>query len=350
MGTRTASDPRPTAAAPPQASDPRQTTDRRRTGAAAQPDVPPPGSTAATPPRPIVGRAAEPTYRTLRLPSVSPAVGATYDRWSAERILTTTTTRDPKRRERRLLATVLLAGTALVVVASLILASLVADDDEPSATAADAQSAVAPPPAAAPAAPPAAPSDRPSAAPGTATGGLVATVSVTGDLLEVSEVIRWPDGGPAELLLELPELSVVPGVAAELQPRVEDLQVVIDGNIAQLIEFGDPPNSWIVQPSSGNPPQVMEVRYLLTGAIARSTPSQPGRALAVIAPLSQGTNGSSPVEVRLTSDSVLTVACPGAADVEAMLCGREDGGIWTARPPAGEPAVVVIQLDLAPPG
>lgn len=238
-----------------------------------------------------------------------------------------------------------------MVVASLALASLVADDDEPSAaTAVDAPPAVAPPPAAPPPAPTTAPSPTLSAAPGTVTRGLVATVSVAGDLLEVAEVTRWPDGGPAELLLELPELTVVPGVEAELNPRVEDLQVVIDGNIAQLIAFGNPPNSWLVQSASGSAPREMEVRYLLSGAIARSTPSQPGRALAVVAPLSQASNGSAPVQVRLAGDSVLTVACPGVADVAAMLCGREEGGMWTAQLPAGEPAVVVVQLDLAPPG
>lgn len=182
-----------------------------------------------------------------------------------------------------------------------------------------------------------------------ATPGLVASAALlSGDLVEVTEVVTWPDGGPGEIRLELPDLSSGSEVEAGFDPAVTSLQVTLDGNAVPAVPSGVPAAAWVVQSPSGIPPATMTVRYVLDGALLRSTPSQAGRALALIAPISQGVIGSLPLRIDIAYEGVLSVGCPRAVDPAGQVCGRRLEDRWTAEPPPGVPAVVVVQVDLPP--
>lgn len=194
----------------------------------------------------------------------------------------------------------------------------------------------------------------PTAEPGTSVppppvaslrGTVMTATVVDGDALDISEVVSWPDGGPPELTLELPDLGAVSGVDEQFDPVVSDLQITLDGEPVEVVADSDA-TSWSVQSADGLAPTTMEIRYLLEGAIVRSAPSEIGRGLAVLAPLSTNVSGSSPVRMELPGEEVLTIACPGASDVEGQLCGRQGGDRWTADIPAGPSAVAIVQLDL----
>lgn len=238
-----------------------------------------------------------------------------------------------------MLAMVLAAAVQVGIGLASAAALLRGDEPAPAAQAANEQTVTQPQATAAEDAPIASGSDD----------GLVATAGVLGgDRVEVSEVVSWPDGGPLELRLELPDLSTGSAVEAVFDPVVTGLQVTIDGNPAPAVPLSGSPTVWTVQSPSGTAPTTMTVRYVTEGALVRSTPSQAGRALAVIAPLSHGAIGSLPVRIEIAYEGVLGVGCP-RAPVASQVCGRRLEDRWVAEPPPGLPAVVVVQLDLPPP-
>jgi len=177
--------------------------------------------------------------------------------------------------------------------------------------------------------------------------GLTAVAALrAGDVMEVTESVYWPDGGPSEIVLTVPELSSDSGVPAGVAVSVRALQVSVDGEAVAPIPGGGG-DSWTVVSPGGRAPELMEIRYLVDGALVRSTPSQPGRAVAVIAPLSQSALGSLPVTVSVISEGVLSVACTGSGPAP-VLCGQLEGDVWTATPAGDAPTVIVAQLDLSP--
>jgi hypothetical protein len=164
--------------------------------------------------------------------------------------------------------------------------------------------------------------------------------------IEVVEVVRWPDGGPATIELELSEEAAAAGrltISPDL--AVESLQVSVDGSPVIPAPRAGSSNAWVVRPPSGAAPTLMEVRYLVDGAIVRSVPSRPGRALAVITPISAKANGDLPVAIAISATGVLNVYCPGGTTQAAILCGQLDGDRWAVTLPPGLP-LVVAQLDL----
>lgn len=239
-----------------------------------------------------------------------------------------------------ILAIVLVAAAAVVVAIGMLLASLAVDDevagegtspvpvdggDPPGATTEPSTPAVVAPPS---------------------DGAVLTAIVLGGDVLDISEVVSWPDGGPQEFTLELPDLGALSGVEADFDPDVSDLQVTLDGTPVEAVPDGTAPNTWLVE-SPGAAPSTMEIRYLLDGAVIRSTPSQAGRGLAVLAPLSQNVLESLPVTVELPgAGRVLNIACPTAPDAAGQLCGRESADRWTAELPAGQPPVAVVQVEL----
>jgi len=177
--------------------------------------------------------------------------------------------------------------------------------------------------------------------------GLAFTAAVLSpSTIEVVETVRWPDGGPATIGLELSEEAAsAGGLAIALRPTIESLQVSVDGSPVLVTPREGSANSWVITPPTGAAPSVMEVRYLLDGAIVRSVPSTPGRALAVLTPISTGAIGDLPITMAISTASVLTVYCPASASQDAIMCGRLDGDRWTVALPPGLP-LVVAQLDL----
>jgi len=251
------------------------------------------------------------------------------------------------RRDSRVLALVLVVAAALIVAAATVLTSVLLSDDTD-----DAVDTALPGPAESVASSEDAtgaavdPGQPPVVAP--VDGLLITTTVLGGDVLDMYEVVTWPDGGPDELVLEVSDLAAASGVAGDFAPSVSDLQVTLDGNPVPASPVEGSTTQWLVESPSSAAPSKLEVRYLLAGALIRSTPSTAGRGLAVIAPLSRNLIESLPVRVETTDDSVLTISCPGGADIDSQLCGRQSEDRWTAEAPAGDPPVVVVQVDLRP--
>jgi hypothetical protein len=88
------------------------------------------------------------------------------------------------------------------------------------------------------------------------------------------------------------------------------------------------------------------LRYRLAGAIVAVTPAPPGRALALVAPLTGLISAvpGHPVQVRAGGAGVLGVSCPTAQ--RGSVCGTRTADGWTATvPPQARPIVVLLQLD-----
>lgn len=180
-------------------------------------------------------------------------------------------------------------------------------------------------------------------------GLVVDAVLVSATTIEIVETIRWPDGGPAPIELELlPGLAAASGLTVEATPTVEALQVSVDGSAVTPVRREGARNAWLVTPPSGAAPQFLEIRYLLQGAILRSEPAVPGRALAVLTPITFGAVVDLPITIHIAGTGVLNVYCPTAPTPAALNCGRLDAGRWTVTPPPGRP-FVIAQLDLPPP-
>lgn len=197
------------------------------------------------------------------------------------------------------------------------------------------------------------PSDPVATAPpgGVQTGvpsvdGLVVTAVVVSSIsIEVVETVRWPDGGPAMIELALLEgAAAAGGLAITAEPTVRSLQVSVDGSAVVPTRLVGSPNAWVITAPAGEPTS-MEVRYVLAGAVVRSVPARPGRALAVLTPISAEATGDLPIAISIAAANVLNVFCPTAATPAAIMCGRLDGDAWTVAAPSGLP-LVVAQLDL----
>ena len=171
-------------------------------------------------------------------------------------------------------------------------------------------------------------------------GLAVAAAVVSPTMIEVVETVHWPKGGPATIELALSsDAAAEAGLAIMPTPTVESLQVSVDGSpVAPTLREGST-SAWVITPPSGAAPRTMEVRYVLTGAIVRSLPSSPGRALAVLSPISTGAVGDLPTIISISTADVLNVYCPTAAEQTAIMCGRIDGDRWTITPPPGLPIV-----------
>jgi len=177
----------------------------------------------------------------------------------------------------------------------------------------------------------------------------VAIAVVSANQIEVVETLRWPDGGPAAIELELPaNAATAGGLAINPALSIESLQVSIDGTPVMPTPRTGTSNAWVLTAPSGAAPRSMVVRYLLDGAIVRSVPATPGRALAVLTPISTGAADGLPITIAIAATNVLNVYCPGASSQSAILCGRLEGDQWMVTPPPGGP-LVVAQLDLPDP-
>ena len=251
---------------------------------------------------------------------------------------------EPRRQRGPVLA---LAGVALAVVAGLIALAVTVfgDDGSPS----DEPLAASSPPVLVTQPNPTEPSGEPgSITPGQAPvdGLSLAAAVISPTTIEVVETVHWPEGGPATIELTLSEdVAAAGGLAIAPEFSVGSLQVSVDGSPVIPSPRAGVENAWVITPASGAAPRSMEVRYLLEGAIVRSVPSSPGRALAVLTPMSAGAVGDLPIAIAISTSDVLNVYCPGGANQQAIMCGRVQGGLWTTNLPPGLP-LVVAQVDL----
>jgi hypothetical protein len=214
--------------------------------------------------------------------------------------------------------------------------------------------------AVAPASPPTAeaqsvqpPAALPQTGPGISTPGTDVTVTFDNDqatdTIDVYEQAVFAAPGLDALPLNLAGPTALLGDVAALKPQVSDIQVELDGQPARAVPAGD--GTWIAVPRQGGRFTRVQLRYSVTGAVARSTRSLPGRAQVLVSPLtgSQALRAGLPVSVRFTSAAVQGVSCPSAPLADS-LCAVHSGDTWTALLPSSATSpIVVAQVNLNPP-
>lgn len=92
------------------------------------------------------------------------------------------------------------------------------------------------------------------------------------------------------------------------------------------------------------PANRIELRYRLTGSTIRSTPSKPGRALGLIAPLAAEVDGSLPT--MLTIGRARNLFCPLLEPAQQRCAGVYRKGLTSQPGLTAVDATVVVQLDL----
>ncbi len=185
-----------------------------------------------------------------------------------------------------------------------------------------------------------------AAGPGqTEPGALVRATPAADGSLEVVERVRFAE--------PVTELSLGPpltkGVMAKSLPNdveVADLQVQADDAIVDIGVRSLTKARTIELPAEAS---TVVMRYRLTGATVRSIPSTPGRALAVLPPITRpATLGSTPFVIELSGAQVTNVLCPGLPTA-AQLCGRTWTRGWYLSPQQPGRTAVLAQLTLPDP-
>ncbi len=151
---------------------------------------------------------------------------------------------------------------------------------------------------------------------------------------------------PQNWLVLVPARPRTGGDALEAaRPRAEQLRVTSEGRpldvgIAEIDRELDVPLPETVAR--------VELRYRLTGATVRSTPSADGRALALLAPLSVATDETLRTTVVVRGAEVLNLTCP-LLPAAQQLCASPTGpdAVVVSDIPAAD-AVVVAQFNLPP--
>jgi hypothetical protein len=197
------------------------------------------------------------------------------------------------------------------------------------------------------------PTSAPTSAPGTSAGkrpdpgttavSRVMTVRLGRDRkLRVEETVI-PDP-PGRLDLSVPDTS---GVLVNFEPTIRNLRVLVGGRPQRLVRALSTGDSITVRLPREAPDVRLE--YTVTGAVRNSEPSVPGRALALMTPLSvaHATGGWS---VEVVAAEVRNVGCVDASG-SMLSCGTRSGRRWTVEDTgAGAVPDVVAQLDLAAAG
>lgn len=164
--------------------------------------------------------------------------------------------------------------------------------------------------------------------------------------VEVTERVR--------LIVPVTELTIAPpaapatGAGAGLAPRLASLQVTADDLVVTV-----PKGGVISSPLRLELPlaaSTLSLRYRLLGAVERSAPAPPGRALVLMPPVSAGSlPGTLPVVVEVSGARVRNLYCP-RLPVAEQLCGRAGADRWHTPVLTPKTATVLAQVDLPAPG
>lgn len=180
--------------------------------------------------------------------------------------------------------------------------------------------------------------------PGVSEPGILLVAQPQSDgRLDVSEMVML-DEPTTELDLRPPRVSRAGDSFADLEPTASQVQVSADGQVVSL------PDAEITERTRVDVAATrrFELRYTLSDVTVRSIPSSAGRALAVLAPLTQ-VDGSLPVSVAVVGDAVRNLQCP-LLSAELQACAAGDLPRLTVDPPIpADDALILVQLDLPRP-
>lgn len=199
--------------------------------------------------------------------------------------------------------------------------------------------------------PTAEPSQTPSADPSSLPSGpgvtepgimLIAQPQSDGSF-DVAEMVLLVEP-TTELDLRPPRVSRAGESFADLDPLAAQVQVSADGQVVSL------PDGQISDRTRVDVARTrrFDLRYSLSDVTVRSIPSSAGRALAVLAPLTQ-VDGDLPVVVTVVGDAVRNLQCPRLKE-ELQACAAGDlPRLTVAEPLPADDALVLVQLDLPRP-
>ena len=208
----------------------------------------------------------------------------------------------------------------------------------------------APPSTAPPPVPPTpAPTEgQPSLPPGpgtTETGILLVATPASDGTFDVSELVLLPTG-TSSLAIAPPDAARAGRTFRVVEPMVTALQISAAGQPVLV------PKARIDAPlrvGLGGSVTRIEMRYQLGGVAVRSTPSQAGRALAALGPLTEASAGDLPVAIRVNGPAVLNIECPQLRLSERACAAGKAPTMRVNRMLPLSDAVVVVQLDLPRP-
>jgi hypothetical protein len=175
-----------------------------------------------------------------------------------------------------------------------------------------------------------------------AAPGVRSTVAVgSEDSVDVVQRLSF-DSARASLTVSIPTREAP---AERFDPRVAELRVRADGRAApglgRPLGKGETHRFTFAEPATS-----VVLTYAVEGTVIKTRPSAPGRALALLTPLTiEGQMGlGSRIEIK--RDGVLNLGCI-AAGAPMTACGSEIGRHWVVERIAGDPVVdVVAQIDL----
>jgi hypothetical protein len=172
----------------------------------------------------------------------------------------------------------------------------------------------------------------------------VRSTAVIGAAGTVDIVQRITFAGPRpSLTVSIPTREAPAG---QFNPRIDELGVRADGHavpgLATPLAKGETHTFTFAEPATS-----AVLRYSVRGAIAKAKPSAPGRALALLTPLTfEGQRGLAS-RTEIPRAGVLNLGCI-AAGAALTACGSQTEHYWVVQRIADDPVVdVVAQVDLS---
>jgi hypothetical protein len=175
-----------------------------------------------------------------------------------------------------------------------------------------------------------------------AVPGVWSTVAVSsGDSVDIVQRLTFASAR-ASLTVSIPTREAP---TERFDPRVDKLRVRADGRAApglsKPLGKGETHTFTFPEPATS-----VVLTYAATGTVAKTRPSAPGRALALLTPLTIEGQVELGSRVEIERDGVLNLGCI-AAGAPMTACGSETARHWVVERIAGDPVVdVVAQIDL----
>lgn len=158
--------------------------------------------------------------------------------------------------------------------------------------------------------------------------------------LDVEDRITFP-APRKSLVLAIPHRT---GVTRHFTPVASRLVVSVAGQHGSSLDALTPGPPVTVHLSA--PATKVALHYTVTGAVTRSRPSAPGRALVLVTPMAVGGTRGLPSRLVIVSPGVLNVGCVHGSD-ELSTCARRNHDGWIVRgQSSGSTSDVVAQVDL----
>lgn len=163
-----------------------------------------------------------------------------------------------------------------------------------------------------------------------------------GDSVDIVQRITFATARPS-LTVSIPTRAAPAG---QFDPRIDDLRLRAGGGavpgLTKPLAKGETHTFTFSEPATS-----VVLRYSVRGAIAKTQPSVPGRALVLLTPLTIDGQKGLASRVEIQREGVLNLGCL-AAGAALTACGSETRQHWVVERIADDPVVdVVAQVDLS---